>query len=96
MKFSDLTECPFCGHDEFYTNEYVYGTIHYAERFDGEEAENAELYDGLNSKTYSDKIYCRNCNKYLGNRESGKLSEQVKRLLKKEIEKIKGGAEYEQ
>lgn len=81
MKFSELTECPFCGCDEFYTTQYVYGTIRYNERYDGEEAENAELYDGLNCKNYSGRAYCRNCNKYLGNRESNILSKAAEELL---------------
>lgn len=38
MKFSELTECPFCGYDEFYTTGYVYGTIRCRSRFDGKEA----------------------------------------------------------
>lgn len=31
MKFSDLTECPFCGCEEYYTKEYVCGVIRYNE-----------------------------------------------------------------
>ena len=45
MKFKELEECPFCGHDTFYTVQYVYGSLHYRERFDGEESENGEMYD---------------------------------------------------
>lgn len=50
MKFNELKECPFCGCGEFYTTEYVYGTLRYRERFDGTEAHNEQLYDGLNTK----------------------------------------------
>ena len=82
MKFSDLTECPFCGCDEFYTTEYVYGTLYYKERFDGREADNEQLYEGLNTKNYSGRIYCLSCKKYLGNRVTNTLSKKVERCIK--------------
>ena len=90
MKFQELDCCPFCGHDEFYTKEYVYGSIKCAERFDGEEAHNEELYDYLNTKNYNGKAYCRRCNKYIGNRESNVLSKQAQKALDHPTEK--GGA----
>ena len=82
MKVSELKNCPFCGHDEYYTKSYVYGSITYAERFDGKEAENAEIYDYLNTKNYSGRAYCRCCYKYLGNRDSDVISKQVQKALK--------------
>ena len=81
MKLSKLECCPFCGNDEFYTNEYVFGSIRYAERFDGEEADNSELYDYLNTKNYSSRAYCKKCGKYLGDRETGVLSKQAEKAL---------------
>lgn len=81
MKFSDLKKCPFCGNDEFYTTQYVYGTIRCAERFDGAEAHNEELYDYLNCSNYTGRAYCRSCGKYLGNRETDILSKQVLKAL---------------
>ena len=69
MKFSELDCCPFCCSKEYYTKQYVYGTLCYNERFDGEEAENGELYDGLNCKNYSGRVYCKECGRYLGNKE---------------------------
>lgn len=83
MKFKDLTECPFCGHDEFYTTEYVYGTVRCRGRFDGKEAENGEMYDGLNCKRYSGRCYCDSCGRYLGNRETGAVAVAVKKMLKR-------------
>lgn len=82
MKFKELTECPFCGSDEFYTTQYVYGTLRYKERYDGKEAENEQLYDGLNTKNYSGRTYCANCEKYLGNKESNVLSKSAEKALK--------------
>jgi len=82
MKFTELKECPCCGNDEFYTTAYVYGSIVCAERFDGKETDNAELYDGLNTKNYNGRAYCRMCNKYLGNKETGSVSKQVEQALK--------------
>ena len=83
LLFSKLKQCPFCGHDEYYTTEYVYGTIRYAERFDGKEANNAELYDGLNVRSSKGSIYCRHCCKYLGNRITNKTSKQVQKAFSK-------------
>ena len=81
MKFSELEECPFCGHDEYYSKEYVYGNVSYGERFDGEEAHNESMYDGLNSKPFNGKCYCRNCEVYLGNKLTDTLSYVVKRAV---------------
>ena len=81
MKLSELECCPFCGHDEFYTNEYVYGTTRYKERFDGKETENAELYDYLNTRSYTGRAYCAKCGKYLGTKETDTLSKQVQKAL---------------
>ena len=91
MKFSELRECPFCGYEEFYTTQYVYGSISFRERFDGKEAHNEELYDYLNCRNYSGRAYCRSCNRYLGNREANVLSKQAQKALYHPTEK--GGAE---
>lgn len=82
MKFSDLKECPFCGNDEFFTTQYVYGTLRCAERFDGEEAHNEELYDYLTCRNYTGRAYCRECGKYLGNRETDELSKAAMAKMK--------------
>lgn len=81
MNFSKLTECPFCGCDEFYTKEYVYGTMRCRSRFDGKEADNSDLYDGLSLKESSGRIYCDNCNKFLGNRKNNTLSKAAEKAL---------------
>lgn len=67
MKFSELTECPFCGHDEFYEIAPIKGHVYYIMRYDGKEAEdNSSMYDG--TSTYpTGRVYCDNCHKYLGN-----------------------------
>ena len=87
MKFSELKECPFCGHDEFFTKAYVFGSINYAERFDGKESHNEELYDYLNTRNYSGTAYCVNCRKYLGNRETDIVSKQAQAALAETTEK---------
>ena len=81
MNFNDLNCCPFCGCDEFYTKEYVFGAIKYAERFDGKEAHNEELYDYLNTRNYNGRVYCRNCCKFLGNKETNMLSKRVEKIF---------------
>jgi len=81
MKFSDLTECPFCGYDEFYTNAYVYGNTRYAESFDGHEVDNESLYEGLISKPVSGRAYCQNCRRYLGNKIADKVGQKAEIIL---------------
>ena len=61
----ELTCCPYCGSEEFYTVQKVSGKIYYNERFDGKEAENGSLYEGLTYKSGSKYAYCTACNKRL-------------------------------
>lgn len=78
MKFSELTECPWCGSEEFYTHEYARGQIFFTERFDGGEADNTEMYSLLDF-SYGVKAFCEDCGRYLGNRKKdtvGKAAEK--------------------
>ncbi len=86
MKFTDLKCCPFCDSEEFYVKQYAYGTIICRERFDGEEAHNEDLYDGLNYK-YSGRAYCLNCGKYLGSVEKNIVGKEATKALGKGISK---------
>lgn len=85
MKFSELSCCPFCGAEQFYTKNYMYGTGVYRQRFDGEEPEgNEDMYDGLTVQEGT-KAYCEDCGRYIGNLTTdrvGKVAEQA----------LKGGA----
>lgn len=58
-----LTECPYCGHDEYYINYRYYGTGVCRSRFDGEEAENGDMYDCLKSTIVGKFGYCSKCQK---------------------------------
>lgn len=80
MKFSELKCCPFCGCEEYYEKQYVRGTIEYISRFDGEEADNSELYEGL-LYDCSGRVYCVDCGRYLGNIQTEKVGVEVKRKL---------------
>ena len=81
MKFSELTECPFCGCDEFYTKYQMRGSCEYQERFDGKESErNCGMHDGL-IYTYGKRAYCSDCQKYLGNKEQDTISKEVEAKL---------------
>jgi hypothetical protein len=82
MKFSELEECPICGCAEYYSKEYVYGTIRYIERFDEEEAENGQLYDSLSTKNFSGRCYCSDCDSCLGNKINDTVSKLVEKALK--------------
>ena len=81
MKFSELKKCPFCGCDEYGYKIRVTGVMTYYDRFDGEDGDNTEMYDQLNYKE-SDKCYCRNCGKYLGNDKTDILGKQAENKLK--------------
>ena len=97
MKFEKLTCCPFCGCDQFYEKQYARGTVIFRTRYDGEETDNSEMYDSLTFES-SGRVYCDNynCNKYIGNRKTGKVSIEVQKHLKAEIRKQKQmiNAEY--
>lgn len=80
MKFSDLTKCPFCGNDEFYTNDRYLGTSPYNQRFDGTEAYNAEMYSQLDHVSGA-KAYCNNCDEYLGNVNTDEIGKQALKQL---------------
>lgn len=80
MKFTDLAACPYCGCDEYYTRQYTTGTIYFAERFDGKEADNTNMYDTLD---YHEgvKAYCRSCNRYLGNTKANEVSKRTQHMV---------------
>lgn len=64
-----------------FSKQYAYGTIICRERFDGEETENGDLYDGLHFK-YSGRVYCSRCKGVLGNRIENTVSKSVEKKLK--------------
>lgn len=63
MNEPNMTECPYCGHDEYYINYRYSGTGICRCRFDGEEAENGGMYDSLQNTVVGKFAYCCNCNK---------------------------------
>ena len=84
MKFRALKKCPFCGYEEFYTNDYYRGTSTFYQRFEGGDAEdNSQMYDGL-LHVQGARAYCANCCKYLGNTVTDKLGKEAERALKGE------------
>ena len=87
MKFSDLTSCPFCGNEEFYTIKQIKGKCIYNERFDGTEAHNYGKKDDDFFKFIEHfgghKAYCNICGKYLGNRTKDTVSIEVEKLFKR-------------
>lgn len=60
---SELKECPFCGHDENIIKQRATAIVEYGTRFDGEEADNTGLHDGMEYKDISKFAFCRNCYK---------------------------------
>lgn len=82
MKFSDLKRCPFCGCDEFYEKRYARGPVWYYMRFDGEEINNSEMYSQLDYEG-TGRVYCAECDRVLGNFETGHVSAQVIREIER-------------
>ena len=87
MKFSDLVCCPFCGHYEFYTKSVVTGVSCFNECFDGSEADNESMYEGLTFNS-NGKAYCKRCNKYLGNNQTNEVGKMVLSKRAKDKERI--------
>ena len=81
MKFTELKECPYCGSKEYYRKEYAYGPIAFAERFDGDEADNSDLYEGLSFRYASERVYCRRCCKYLGNKLADTVAKSAEKVI---------------
>ena len=58
-------KCPHCHSDEgYYTKSTYKGKGIFRFNFDGSEAENGDMYDGL-VETQSKYVYCLNCDKRL-------------------------------
>ena len=91
MVFSELEHCPFCGHDEFYTKAYYYGNVSYRQRYDGREAENTEMHDGLRRRDYTGRCYCVKCNRYLGNIQTDIISNVAANAAQRAQEQHTGG-----
>ena len=62
---SNITECPYCGYDEYYIKQYIKGKLSYYKRFDGKEADNSDMYDYLDAKNISKYAWCGWCHKRL-------------------------------
>ncbi len=60
-----MKECPYCKSEVFYAKEYVKGEVCYFSRFDGQEGDNTQLYDGLTHKLKSKYAWCADCHKRL-------------------------------
>lgn len=65
MTDKKLTNCPNCGHDEFYRKGHASGYFSYHYRFDGQDAHNENLHDGLTYKE-NKTCFCSNCHLKLG------------------------------
>ncbi len=60
-KLSELEQCPHCGYDEFYQKQSVKGFIYTRKRFDGEVADNTEMYNSLSYGELQKTVYCGEC-----------------------------------
>ncbi len=64
---SDFIACPYCGNDnEYYTKDYVRGTVHWNHSFNGSIGNNSETMDMLPVKQ-GKVAYCTDCDRKLAN-----------------------------
>lgn len=63
--------CPYCGGEEYYYRQSVYGYAFYNVRFDGEETDNSEMYQYLQHREPYGEVKCRNCERVLGKLKKG-------------------------
>lgn len=55
--------CPYCGCEEFYTDESISGRTRYYRRYDGDEADNGSMYEGATTRPIGIYAYCAECEK---------------------------------
>lgn len=60
-----MTQCPYCGSEEYFIKQQASGRMLWRMRFDGEEADNATYYESLNVENESDYAWCSKCGKRL-------------------------------
>lgn len=61
-----MNQCPHCGSDNGYYEKYtVSGNTICRHKFDGGEAENGDMHEGLSYKLRSKFAYCTACHKRL-------------------------------
>jgi ribosomal protein L37E len=61
----DIKACPYCGSEEYVIKQQYSGTCHYGLRFDGEEADNGEMWNAAQWVNISKYAWCRQCGKRL-------------------------------
>lgn len=58
-----FTQCPFCGSEDFFIKEHISGPVHMKFRFDGEVADNGDMYEGTTTTETGVFAYCSGCRK---------------------------------
>lgn len=61
----NIKECPYCGSEEYYQKESYKGFREFRMRFDGEEADNSDMWDGAVEKLISKYAWCCECHRRL-------------------------------
>lgn len=74
MKFEDLRACPFCGADEMYRRQYMQGPAIFRFSLTGKETDNGAMFDTVTVVYESERVYCGDCGRYIGNIYTGELS----------------------
>lgn len=59
-----MRTCPNCGSEHYYVKMNFSGSGNFNYRFDGKEADNSEMHDGIRY-SYGKFAYCVECNKRL-------------------------------
>lgn len=85
MTIKDITCCPFCGCEIFFHNERVKGFIKYRFYANGDEADNTEMWDSIESYTTNAEryTYCDNCNRKIAHGDNEELTKSALAKIKK-------------
>jgi len=60
-----ITECPYCGYDEYYVITYISGKSATWYKYNGEHGDNSEMHETLKYKE-NKTMFCANCFKKVG------------------------------
>lgn len=94
MKFSELTQCPHCGCEEFFILETITAEVERRKRFDGKEIDTSNLQGRIIRRDSTGRIYCADCKTYLGYSFTDKLDHRAEKILLEDNRCIKYEKSY--
>lgn len=84
MRFSEISQCPFCGCIKFYTTISVSGFAVVHRSFNSEIVEEDDIACGMRVKRET-SAYCEECREYLGDIKRDILSNDAEKMFLENI-----------